>query len=185
MRVVPAVRTIQSYVWKYFRRYKCSVQCLLCNKAFVYTTPVGQRSTMLGIQWVVLWGLFIEYFNIRLFWGIFFLALLKFVIAHQVAFLWCIVKACLVILKDGQHLNLTHSYRSYLQSQWLVYWNTAELQLGRGIFAACTSVISFRVVLQKSHVPRFQAFYALSEAINEFFVITHNYELVRAIMFTK
>jgi len=47
--------------------YKCSAQCLLCNKAFVYsggTTVYNDGSTM-----VVLLGLFIEYSNIRSFWG--------------------------------------------------------------------------------------------------------------------
>jgi len=34
----------RSYVWKYFWRDKCSAQCLLCNKAFVYM--VGQWSKM-------------------------------------------------------------------------------------------------------------------------------------------
>ena len=32
----PFEKTSRSYVWKYFQRDKCSVQCLLCNKAFVY-----------------------------------------------------------------------------------------------------------------------------------------------------
>jgi len=32
----PFENSSRSYVWKYFRRDKCSVQCLLCNKAFVY-----------------------------------------------------------------------------------------------------------------------------------------------------
>ena len=32
----PFEKSSRSYVWKYFRRDKCSAQCLLCNKAFVY-----------------------------------------------------------------------------------------------------------------------------------------------------
>ena len=46
----------QSYIWKYFRSYKCSAQCLLCNKAFVYsggTTVYNNGSTT-----VVLWDFF-------------------------------------------------------------------------------------------------------------------------------
>jgi len=64
MRVVVRSISIPSYVWKYFRRYKCSAQCLLCNKAFAYS-----GGTMVGLPTVVLLGLFIEYSNIRSFWG--------------------------------------------------------------------------------------------------------------------